>query len=100
MQVERFKSICEKAGLNPCERVTVDGIDIYIADGYVNSSVMDEIYEPSWKTVWLVGVSGKGDIGRSMYFPFGKVTKEERIKAAVADAMGFAKEAKDNGRYN
>ena len=101
MKIERFGNICKKAGLAPCERVSVDGIDIYIADGYVNKYPRDDIFEPSWRTVWLIGAGEKGDFGRALYFPFNAgVTKQERIKKAVEDATVFARECRKNGRYN
>lgn len=86
MNIERFEKICRASRLRPEKRVQTDHGTIYVAEGYFNTG--PEYDKPHYKTVWATA-KGAMDIGRPLYFDFGKSKKEERIAKAIEDARTY-----------
>jgi hypothetical protein len=97
MQYDRFKRLCDKAGVSEVARKDTPEGTILVGERYRN--IADEYAKPCWEVLWFVR-RDKADVGRRLYFDFGSSSRPERVNAAIADAMQFMKDNKHVGRYD
>ena len=87
MNFEKVKSLAQKAGFTPLERIQhKTGAEIFIAEKYQNSD--PEFDEPHWLTWYHVAFGeDKPLVGRKLFTRFGmQVSRAARVRSAKRDA--------------
>lgn len=96
MEHDKFARICQESGVVPVRKIPGKYADIYIGEGYVNSSA--EMDCPHYRTVWFTQRT-KCDIAVPILSKFGAFSKEQRMALAQDQAEQWIRDNVETGRY-
>jgi hypothetical protein len=95
---EEFEDIVNKSSFRTLPKQFTDRGNVLLAEKYTN---WDEKYEkPHYQVLWAIERDGRMQVGRVLYIEpldrrqgvYRHQTEEERINAAMTDAMQFMKD--------
>lgn len=103
---QKMEDMCRAAGMKPVQRTSIDGVEIFIADGSCATPAVtfqkfgvdaDDFPGGCYATMWWAAYKDeKLDVGRPLFFDlfhnpeFSSTSKQyARINAAVNDAKTF-----------
>jgi hypothetical protein len=98
MKTQDFQELVEQSKLKPLPKQFTDSGNVLVAEGFFTRH--PEYESPHWKVLWAIERGEEVHIGKPLYIePHGtangvyrKWTRQERINAAVGDALQFMKD--------
>ena len=95
MKTQEYEELIEMSRLKPLRKQFTDNGNVLIAEGFF--SWEKEFTSPHWKMVWAIERGEEVQIGKPIYIEshgeangiYRKWTRQERVNAAVQDAMQF-----------
>lgn len=111
MKKEVIEKACRKAGMTPARRTKIDGIEVFIADGFSSQPHRSfarfgveegEFPKGCYATLWWASKDNDLDIGQPLFFdPMHnpeydlRTKKMARINSAIQEASGFLSRRKE-----